>query len=251
MDYTQSIGNVNELQCLIGFIQLGYECSIPYGNGAKYDFIADINGELLRIQCKSSHYVNDHGKIDNEAFQFSASCQTTNTKKITHYTYDSDQIDYFATYFCGNIYVIPVEECSSSKTLRFSPPRNGSRTYNKAEDYLISNYFRESEHYLRSKESYINRSIEKENTVYTCPICGKEVTHKDSLCVECSRVKSRKTNRPSRDELKEFIRNTSFTEIGRMYNVTDNTVRKWCKSYSLPFRTGDIKKISVRDWQSI
>lgn len=36
-----------------------------------------------------------------------------------------------------------------------------------------------------------------------------------------------------------------------MYNVTDNTVRKWCKSYGLPFRTGDIKKISVSDWQSI
>lgn len=53
MNYTQSIGNIVELQCISKFIELGYEVSIPYGNGAKYDFIADVNGKFLRIQCKS------------------------------------------------------------------------------------------------------------------------------------------------------------------------------------------------------
>ena len=53
MNYTQSIGNIVELQCISKFIELGYEVSIPYGNGAKYDFVADVNGKFLRIQCKS------------------------------------------------------------------------------------------------------------------------------------------------------------------------------------------------------
>ena len=44
MEYTQSKGNLVELQCISKFIELGYECSIPYGNSAKYDFIADVNG---------------------------------------------------------------------------------------------------------------------------------------------------------------------------------------------------------------
>ena len=59
MDYTQTIGNVNELRCMLAFIELGYDCSIPYGNSAKYDFIADINGELLKFQCKSATVVNE------------------------------------------------------------------------------------------------------------------------------------------------------------------------------------------------
>ena len=38
---TQVIGNATELKCIAKFIELGYECSIPYGNSAKYDFIVD------------------------------------------------------------------------------------------------------------------------------------------------------------------------------------------------------------------
>ena len=28
------LGNSNELKCMVAFIQLGFECSVPYGNGA-------------------------------------------------------------------------------------------------------------------------------------------------------------------------------------------------------------------------
>lgn len=157
MDYTQSIGNINELQCLMSFISLGYECSIPYGNGAKYDFIVDINGELKRVQCKKSHYSNFHKEIDYNSFTFDATSSTTNTKKTVRHKYSEEQIDYFATYFNGNTYIIPVSECSTSKTLRFSPPKNGQKTYNKAEDYLINKFFEENEQLISSREAYNNR----------------------------------------------------------------------------------------------
>ena len=159
MDYTQSIGNANELQCILAFTQLGYECSIPFGNGAKYDFIADVNGKLLKIQCKSSHYTNDHGRISTDSFSFSTTCTTTNTKKTKRHTYDSSQIDYFATCFNGLVYIVPVEECSTAKTLRFTPPKNNNTNYNKAEDYLITNFFNQSDHYEKSKEAYLNREV--------------------------------------------------------------------------------------------
>ena len=32
-----------------------------------------------------------------------------------------------------------------------------------------------------------------------------------------------------------------FTKIAEKYGVTDNTVRKWCKSYGLPYRRKDIR----------
>lgn len=37
-------GNLTELKCISAFYELGYQCSIPYGENSRYDFIADIDG---------------------------------------------------------------------------------------------------------------------------------------------------------------------------------------------------------------
>lgn len=249
MDYTQAIGTGNELQCMLAFIKLGYTCSVPFGNSAKYDFIADVNGELLRIQCKSSHYVDDN----KDAFYIDTSTSTVNTKEIKRYLYTNKDIDYFATSFINEVYLIPIDECKGTiKTLRINPPKNGKLDYAKASDYLIQKVFSEDLHYQQSKESYLNRPIKRTEPVqYKCMICGKPVTTKDSLCVECAHIESRKVDRPTREELKQLIRNNSFTELGRQYNVTDNSVRKWCKAYNLPYKVSDIRKIGDEDWDVI
>ena len=39
--------------------------------------------------------------------------------------------------------------------------------------------------------------------------------------------------------------------LGKMYEVSDNCIRKWCKSYNLPSRVTDIKQISDEDWLNI
>lgn len=44
-----------------------------------------------------------------------------------------------------------------------------------------------------------------------------------------------------RDLLEILIYEKSFAEIGRMYNVSDTAIRKWCKKYNLPYRKKDIK----------
>ena len=38
----------------------------------------------------------------------------------------------------------------------------------------------------------------------------------------------------SKEELLQLIKEKPFTEIGRMYGVTDNAIRKWCKKMGLP-----------------
>lgn len=157
MNYTQSIGNLNELKCIARFMELGYECSIPYGNGAKYDFIADIEGKLIRVQCKSCSNPRKDGVIDENAIQISTVSQTTNTQKTTRHCYDKTQIDYFATSYQDKIYLIPVTECSTSKTLRFKPPQNNKQFYNKAEDYEIEKIISPSQSLLKSKEEFENR----------------------------------------------------------------------------------------------
>lgn len=49
-------------------------------------------------------------------------------------------------------------------------------------------------------------------------------------------------NRPTKEELLKLIQNNNFTKVGKMFGVTDNTIRKWCKLYDLPFRKKDIEK---------
>lgn len=124
MDNKQ-LGNFTELQCITRFYELGYSISIPYGDSEKYDMVLDCNGSLYKLQCKHAkpHYENEiltHIKIKT-------SWQTGYTKNQQFQThkYSKEQIDFFVTHFEGKNYLVPVEECSTEKTLRILPPKNG------------------------------------------------------------------------------------------------------------------------------
>ena len=59
------------------------------------------------------------------------------------------------------------------------------------------------------------------------------------------------SKKPDRETLKKQIRTLPFLQIGKLYDVSDNAVRKWCKSYDLPSRVSDIKLISDEEWERI
>ena len=112
-------GNLTELQCITAFTAEGCGVSIPYGDNSKYDFIADVNGKLLKIQVKTSSLK------DENSIKFS--CRTThvNCTGVKNERYSINDIDFFATYWNGECYLIPIAECSVEKTLRFAPPKSG------------------------------------------------------------------------------------------------------------------------------
>lgn len=84
-----------------------------------------------------------------------------------------------------------------------------------------------------------------------CPNCGAEISQKAKLCVSCANLASRKVERPDRETLKQLIRITPFTQIGKKYGVTDSSIRKWCKAYNLPSKSSEIQRISQFDWKNI
>ena len=93
----------------------------------------------------------------------------------------------------------------------------------------------------------------KEKKIKYCLDCGKIISNKSIRCLECE-IKNRKTDEVkglSREELKKLIRNTSFTKIGKMFNVSDNAVRKWCDKYHLPKKVSEIKKYTDEEWLKI
>lgn len=135
MDSTLIKGITTELDCIRAFIAAGFQVSIPYGDCARYDFIADKDNKLLRVQVKSSSWVDE----TKTAFMFYARSAHINSKGVKQQIYDKNQIDYFATFFENKCYVIPVQECSISKTLRFQPPKTGQlKGINFAADYELN-----------------------------------------------------------------------------------------------------------------
>lgn len=248
MDYTKFKGNLTELKCLIGFMSMGFDCSIPYGDNSRYDMIVDVGDELLRVQCKSASNPIKDGKRDLSAFQISTVTQTVNTKEIVRRRYTDEQIDYFATCYEDKVYIIPVEECSTAKTLRLAPPTSGSSAYNKAEDYLLENRLG----HKVNPDFIVSREASKPPTVHVCTQCKSNTVSKENgICVECATFNARKVERPSREELKGLLRLKSFVEIGKDYGVSDNAVRRWCKSYNLPTKMSDIKSINPNDWLNL
>lgn len=91
---------------------------------------------------------------------------------------------------------------------------------------------------------------------YFCVDCGQEIGKYGERCSSCAAKNSAtrkvaKENLPTREELKILIRSKSFVEIGRMFSVTDNAVRKWCKNYNLPYKKNEIKNYTDKDWEEI
>ena len=97
-----------------------------------------------------------------------------------------------------------------------------------------------------------NRSIIAKK--YYCLDCGIEVFKNSKRCIKCEakhRTISLEEMRISRDELKNKIRTIPFTKIGAEFNVSDNTIRKWCEKFNLPKKSSEIKKISDEEWELI
>lgn len=113
MNETQIKGTVTELQCQLFFIQEGYNVYIPLCPDSRADLIVDIEGQLIKIQVKTSH-LTDNG------ITFRTSSTWINTKESIRRGYTKEEIDFFATYYNEEIYLIPVEICGKSdKTLSF------------------------------------------------------------------------------------------------------------------------------------
>ena len=87
-----------------------------------------------------------------------------------------------------------------------------------------------------------------------CPIC--KIRYKDIRSKQCAICSNKSKEKDlslliSREELKKLIRNDSFVNIGKIYNITDNAVRKWCKKYNLPYKKSEINKYTDEEWENI
>ena len=72
---------------------------------------------------------------------------------------------------------------------------------------------------------------------YFCELCGAEKKTKAArYCPKCAAKMAQKVDLPAKDNLiNKFKELKSFVAVGQFYKVSDNTVRKWCKKYEIPY----------------
>ena len=108
--------------------------------------------------------------------------------------------------------------------------------------YMIN---RGDNHRIDSEVYPLREVADMSKVSHFCKMCGCEIHTKSTFCVSCASVNQRRVERPRKEELILLIKTKTFVEIGKLYGVSDNAVRKWCKYYDLPFRKKDIKKYNV------
>lgn len=93
--------------------------------------------------------------------------------------------------------------------------------------------------------------LKAKNQGRLCEVCGKFTYNKKFCSYECACIAQRIIERPSREELKQMIRTIPFRTIGQNYGISDNAVKRWCKTYNLPYRKKDIKQYSDEEWNNV
>lgn len=113
----------------------------------------------------------------------------------------------------------------------------------------------------KEKRDSKRRYLEGKNL---CPICNKNLkTKESSKCFSCNLLELSEINKKLKKEkfmeelenkipketLMQLVREKSFIEIGKIYGVSDNAIKKWCKNYCIPFRKEDIRNINDKNWE--
>lgn len=112
-------GNIIEMSCMLYFMKLGLTVLTPYGDCNRYDFVLHLDDKFLRIQCKYPIL-----SADKTSILLNGRSSNKQNGKICNHSYTDKEIDYFATFYNDNCYVIPVNDINTWKKLRLTKPKN-------------------------------------------------------------------------------------------------------------------------------
>jgi hypothetical protein len=128
---TSSIGNKTEAVVLAALVQAGYRPLLPFGSGHPYDIGLDVDGKLMRVQCKT-------GRLLKEGVIFFPTAMWC--RDMSYRSYWGD-IDSFGVYCpsTNEVYLVPIEDVPGRAAyLRVEPTKNGqAKGVRWAKDYVI------------------------------------------------------------------------------------------------------------------
>lgn len=116
--------------------------------------------------------------------------------------------------------------------------------------HMILHSDNSKEQFLKDVENYKGRALVASDIPWknqthvpkiyhhVCPRCQQTYetsTKQRRFCsLKCRDENSRKCQRPSKEELQKMVSDLPMVQIGKKYGVSDNAIRKWCRSYEIP-----------------
>jgi hypothetical protein len=216
--------------------KIGIDVAIPLSDNLPWDLIIIFGGKLLKAQVKSS------SRIEYGSTLFYLRSNNWHKGEIYHYSEKDCDIILLCDY--KNVYVIGPEEFSGRSSINI---RTGLVTRNKQhkkihrhEDYILSV---ERLRKITGIEGQLEMSEEEKTNSKIwdhlrkpknfCS-CGKKIGRKAKMCVGCYSVFQRKVERPAKEVLLEQVEKLGNIETGKLYGVSEKTIRDWVKSFSSP-----------------
>ena len=133
---SKRIGNIGEAKVLVKFVELEVPVYTSFGDNEKSDMIADFNGKLNRIQCKTSK------KFEGGKITFDLVSSTVHRTNGVKHKYNESEIDYFALHNIDSdiTLLVPISVLSERTQVTFSipyKPNTNQHTALNYEDYLF------------------------------------------------------------------------------------------------------------------
>ena len=134
------IGDIGEAMAIADFTKKSAIISKPLSNNARYDFIADINNQIYRVQVKATTSI----KEDKMVFSTKTTNYIQGQHKSTPYT--KEEIDMFYLYCFENdwrgLFILNEEVSPVELKIRLTPAKNGRvKGIRMAEDFEFNKQF--------------------------------------------------------------------------------------------------------------
>jgi hypothetical protein len=135
-EHPKAKGDRSTLAVMAALRELDVPILVPFGENTRYDLVLELDGVLVRAQCKT-------GRLRNGAVLFKT-CSTYDHHPYAKPSRDyAGQVEYFAVYCAQTfgVYLVPIGDLPNrvSAALRVDPPRNSQRRRIRyAADYEIA-----------------------------------------------------------------------------------------------------------------
>lgn len=124
------IGNIGEAITIAEFVRRGIPVYTSFGENERADLIAEFNGKLNKIQCRTSERFEDNVIV----------WRLTSSTSTGVHVYDKSEIDYFSLYNIESkiLLLVPIEIINGRKSINVPIPyrKTNQNTPLNYEDYL-------------------------------------------------------------------------------------------------------------------
>lgn len=199
--HTKDKGDIAVALVIADLTVKGYTCFTPImSEHLPFDIIAYKYKESKRIQVKYS----SSGEIPART-----SWSDKNGSHVRYY--DENDFDYYAIYSPQLNKIMYPSIKYRGKIISYAIP-NSANKFNWYNDFL---------------------EFTDENTKRTYKEFGVTLIRKETETVKAYHIRSRKTERPSKEELNKLLWEKPTTHIAKDFKVSDVTISSWAKDYGL------------------